>query len=355
MLRRLEQEPYRFDFQQAVRMLRLLSRQSTTPRRSVGRNHSPQEEIVRFRSLVSHRFPSAAIHSYRPAPQPASPDQSPAPPEMVVSFLGLTGPSGVLPRHYTQLLIDRVRQKDFALRDFLDLFNHRIISLFYRAWEKHHFPIAYEETASNPDARDEDLFTRCLYCLVGMGTGGLRNRLELDDRTLLHYGGLLAHWPRNALSLEAMVADYFGLRVSVLQFYGQWLYLSDDNQSRLEDGDGHTESNNQLGWNVVVGDRVWGVESKFRVRLGPLSYQQFQRFMPGGDCLVPVGQLVRTYVGSDLDFDIQPVLQREDVPCARLGGDETAPSCLGWNTWIRTAGMSHDADDAVFEVEGTAA
>jgi type VI secretion system protein ImpH len=274
---------------------------------------------------------------------------------MVVSFLGLTGPSGVLPRHYTQLLIDRVRQKDFALRDFLDLFNHRIISLFYRAWEKHQFPFAYEDAASHPDGSQEDLFTRCLFCLVGMGTGGLRDRLELDDRVLVHYGGLFAHAPRNVQSLEVMVSDYFGLRAEILQFHGQWLDLSEENQSRVSrrfDGDGN---NNELGFNVVVGDRVWGVENKFRVRLGPIGYDQFQRFMPAGDSLQTLGQLVRTYVGPDLDFDVQPVLRREDVPCAQLGGDETNPSCLGWNTWVRGAAMTDDADDAVFEIEGTAA
>ena len=336
-------------------MLRLLSRQTSSPRRSVGRGHAPEDEIVRFRSFVSHQFPAASIHAYTPATEPAAPGKPVSHLEMVVSFSGLTGPSGVLPRHYTQLVIDRVRQKDFALRDFLDLFNHRMISLFYRAWEKHHFPFAYEDTASDPDGEREDLFTRCLYCLVGMGTDGLRNRLEIDDRTFLHYGGIFAHQPRNALSLEAVVADYFGLRVTVIQFYGQWLDLSQDNQSRVAFRDESAGSNNELGLNVVVGDRVWGVENKFRVRLGPLGYDQFRRFTPTGDCLTPLGQLVRTYVGPDLDFDIQPVLRQEEVPCTRLGGDEADPSCLGWNTWVRGAPMTHDADDAVFEIEGTAA
>jgi type VI secretion system protein ImpH len=274
---------------------------------------------------------------------------------MVVSFMGITGPSGVLPRHYTQLLIDRIRRKDYALRDFLDLFNHRIISFFYRAWEKYHFPVAYEDAALDPDFGEEDLFTRSLYCLVGMGTGGLRNRLAIRDNVLLYYGGLFAHFPRNAISLQAMISDYFDLPARVLQFFGQWLYLSQDNQTCMPSPNQGEECNNQLGLSAVVGERVWGVESKFRVRLGPVGYQQFRRFTPMGDLLTPLGQMIRTYAGPDLDFDIQPVLRRQEVPCARLGGDESDPSCLGWNTWIRTIPLPHDARDAVFEFEGNLA
>ena len=353
---RLENEPYGFDFFQAVRLLRLLSRQSASTGdaplpRAVGYDHAPREEVVRFRALASHRFPAAVIHSLKPAGPPTQ-HPSPSVPEMVVSFMGLTGPSGVLPRHYTQLLIDRVRHKDHALRDFLDLFHHRIISLFYRAWEKYHFPIAYEEAAGRPDRREEDLFTRCLYCLVGLGTGGLRNRLRLRDETFVYYGGLFAHFPRNAISLEALVTDYFQVQALVIQFYGQWLYLAPHDQTCLPSRGHHDGMNSQLGMSAVVGQRVWGVENKFRLRLGPLGYVPFRGFTPMGDQLITLGQLVRTYVGPEFDFDIQPVLRKDEVPCARLDADGPDPSRLGWNTWIRTVAMPADAGDAVFESEG---
>ena len=106
--------------------------------------------------------------------------------------MGLTGPSGVLPEHYTRLLIERLRAKDYTLRDFLDLFNHRVISLFYRAWEKYRFQFVYEQVKLGAVGDEtEDFFTKCLYCLVGMGTGGLRGRQKIDDETFLYYGGHL--------------------------------------------------------------------------------------------------------------------------------------------------------------------
>src|SRR5205823_13853319 len=131
-----------------------------------------------------------------------------------------------------------------------------------------------------------------LFSLVGMGVPQLRNRLRvsaweehdegprervlarIDELALLHYGGFLSHRPRCAVSLEAMLRDFFQLPVQVRQFQGQWLQLGPENQSRLG------AANNHLGLNVVAGERVWDVQSKFRVRLGPLSPEDFTAFLP---------------------------------------------------------------------------
>jgi type VI secretion system protein ImpH len=182
---RLHAEAYRFDFFQAVRLLECAAREASRaesgrPQSPVGQDGAPRQEAVRFRALASHSFPTGAISEIRPAtkPRPAvapmateqnaptsavPPLSAPSgPPEMVTAFLGLTGPSGVLPRHYTTLLIERTRAKDYALRDFLDVFNHRAISLFYRAWQKYRLPFAYEQFRSSSDEAAEDLVTQCL-------------------------------------------------------------------------------------------------------------------------------------------------------------------------------------------------
>jgi type VI secretion system protein ImpH len=102
---------------------------------------------------------------------------------------------------------------------------------------------------------------------------------------------------------------------------------------------------------VVVGQRVWDVQSKFRVRLGPIGYRQFCRFMPSGDALRPICQMIRSYAGVQHDFDVQPVLRAEEVPWCWLG-DRGDPARLGWNTWVRSRTFEHDVDDAVFYLEG---
>ncbi len=352
----LHQEAYRFDFFQAVRLLqREAAEQSLREpgRRSspVGGDDLPEQEAVRFRALPSHTFSAGSIQQICDPQGPSSGGDPVGPPEMFVAFMGLTGPNGVLPRHYTTLLIERLREKDSALRDFLDLFNHRIISLFYRAWEKYRFPIAYER--SQIEGKDqEDLFTRCLYCLLGFGTGGLRGRMEFDDEAFLYYAGHFSHYPRSAVALESMLADYFEMPVEVRQFIGEWLYLGRDEQSAMPGPDWPEGRNSQLGYAVVVGERVWDVESKFRVRLGPLGYRDFCRFVPSGDALLPLCQLVRTYVGPQFDFDVQPVLRADEVPWCSLGGDGPDAARLGWNTWIRSGAFDHDVSDAVFSLEG---
>ncbi len=242
--------------------------------------------------------------------------------------------------------------KDYALRDFLDLFNHRVTSLFYRAWQKYRLPFVYEQLRWSSDEGADDLVTQCLYCLLGLGTGGLRGRLSFDDETFLFYAGHFAHHPRSAQALERILADYFELPVAVRQFQGQWLYLSEEDQSSLPCPRWPQGLNTQLSRSVVIGQRVWDVEGKFRVQVGPLGYLAFRRLMPFGDVLRPLSQMIRTYVGPQFDFDVQVVLKAAEVPCCRLGGEGTDPSRLGWNTWILSKTVVHDVSDAVFAWEG---
>ena len=356
LIGQLHEEAWQFEFFQAVRLLQQPaggpSSEGDSARRPVGHDYAPQQEAVRFRALPSLRFPAGEISHLRAPDQPAAAGAPPGPPEMAVAFLGLTGPVGALPQHYTSLLIERIRGKDDALRDFLDLFNHRLLSLFYRAWEKYRFALAYERTAQ-ADKPEEDLFTRCLYCLVGLGTQGLRGRLALDDEAVLFYAGHFARWPRSAVTLEMLLADYFGLCAGVRQFQGQWLYLEEDNQSSLPSVRRPLGRNMGLGTDVVIGQRVWDVEGRFRVRLGPVDYAQFRQLLPSGDMLDTVCQLARLYVGPHFDFDVQPVLNAAEVPWCRLGGAGAEPARLGWNTWIHSASFGHDADDAIFSSEGS--
>jgi type VI secretion system protein ImpH len=350
----LVRQGHRYDFFQAVRLLHALALQADdadsgeSQSRGVGTDHGPETEIVRFRALPAHSFPAGSIAEIRAVD---SDDAATQRFEMDVAFLGLTGPAGVLPNHYTSLMIERVRAKDYSLRDYLDQFNHRFVSLFYRAWQKYRFPFAYEETKRASGGQDEDRFTSVLYALAGLGTDGLRGRQVYDDEAILYYIGHFSHLPRCAVSLEIMLCDYFELPVEVQQFYGQWLYLTEDYQTSLPTRANPMGLNCRLGRDVVVGERVWGVENKFRLRVGPLSYADFCRLLPTGDVLSAMCQLTRFYAGPHYDFDVQPVLLADEVPWCQLDGAATGPR-LGWNTWLRNEPFVQDVDDAVFALEG---
>jgi type VI secretion system protein ImpH len=344
---RLLGQPEQFEFFQAVRLLEWYYHRGGSQRQSVGKDVPPRSEVVRFRALPALSFPGCAITSLKEGKQKATaPDRSAAAPlEMVVTFLGLTGPSGVLPEHYTTLILERMRQRDHALREFFDLFNHRVISHFYRAWEKYRFPFAYERCCRE---NAQDLFTECLYALVGFGTGELRGRIEPEDATFLFFAGHFAHHMRSAAPLRAILSDYFRLPIEVQQYCGQWLVLDEESRSRLAHRDRAGGQNSLLGMDVVLGERIWDVQSKFRLCLGPLTYQQFRRFMPSGDALLPLAQLTRSYVGPEFDFDVQLVLDAGEVPRCRLGSTAEDQPRLGWNTWLGSQPRDRDASDAIF-------
>jgi type VI secretion system protein ImpH len=346
----LAERPYRFNFFQAVRLLMRIARRGADDATSnpVGQDYAPLSEVVRFRATPTHSFPQAEIVSFVPGITEREPG-GPAPPEMAVSFLGLTGPIGALPQHYTQALIDRNRLKDHTLQNFFDLFNHRTISLFYRAWEKHHVPALLERAQSE---RREDPYTRGLYCLVGLGTPALRRRLDIADELLVYYSGLFAHSPKNAVSLERMLAEFFSVPVSIRQFQGQWLRLELPEQSAMPNLQQFTGQNCQLGVTAIAGERVWSVESKFRIRVGPLSYKAFQSLMPGSQMLTQLGQAARTYAGPEFDFDVQLILRREEVPPCQLGAMNGQAPRLGWNTWACSIIQTADADEPVFVADG---
>jgi len=362
----LYEEGYRFEFFQAVRLLSRLE----PARRHVGAEGPPDEEVVRFHSHVSLNFPPSEIYDL------ARPKTPGPPPRMSVAFMGLIGPSGALPRYYTELVLQRAREKDFTLRDFLDLFNHRLISLFYRAWEKYRVLLGYERaerlsresqqrgleayrdfvTNQRPKA---DRFSQCLLDLSGLGAPALRYsaavrhelqpRRAIGDEALRFYAGLLAQRHRSAIGLENMLCDYFGVEVAVRQFCGQWLKLARENQSTFAPGG--IGGNMLLGVETVVGERVWDAQSKFRLRIGPLSYRQFQDYLPSGAAYRPALHLTRLYAGQQFDFDMQLVLRAREVPKCVLTGGPGGCVRLGWDAWLHSRDFSADVADAVFSAQ----
>ena len=357
---RLFSEPFAFDFFQAVRLLQQLDRK----RVPVGQGATPAQEAARFRGLVSMNFPPSAVYDLKPGVDKA-------PPVMTITFFGMFGPSGMLPRHYTELLFRHQRDtkgpEKFALRDWLDMFNHRLTAHFYRAWEKYRFWLAYERR--EPFRPQPDAFTNAVFSLIGMGSQALRDRLRIgawsdgegkrqervlarvDDRVLIYFSGLLAHRPRNAVGLAGLLQDYLQLPVVVRQFHGQWLKIEADKQSRM----GLRDGNCLLGEDLVVGERVWDVQSKIRIQVGPLPFERFQEYMPDRTplperkALFELFHLVRLYIGPELDFDIQLILDKESVPEYQMPEGTGDGPQLGWNTWLGSMTFASDADDAVFE------
>lgn len=332
----LSENPTSIEFFQAVRLLERM----LPERDPVGGFGDPAREVARFVVPPSISFPASEIQSLELDDGGAA--------RIGINFIGLTGPLGVLPYSYTLAVAERVRQRDTAARDFLDLFHHRIASLFYRAWERYRFTVAHERDQRDPLAMH-------VADLIGMGTAGLQRRLGVDDASLLFYGGLLAAHRRSATGLEQILSDYFSVTASVEQFVGDWYPLRISDQCALDHES--TAPSARLGLGAVVGDEVWDPQARVRVRLGPLTRAQYDDFLPGGTALSRLRELVRLYTDDQLDVELQLVLARDDVPACVLGTyDDAAGGTgagggflpLGWATWLRTTESTHDRDDTVF-------
>jgi len=324
-------DPTRFEFFQAVRVFEKIF----PDRKAVGRESVPTNEVLRFRSRMALDFPASEVHEIVELEDELTGEQKT---EMFVNFMGMAGVSGVLPVHYTELIMDRIRYRDTAMWAFLDIFTHRSVSMFFRAWEKYRFPVAYE--------RGNDDFTAFLFDFVGQGTAGLRGRMGLEDESLLPYSGLIAQKPHSTKALENILSDYFGVPAKIEQFFGQWLKLYDEDITKLG------KANSALGVSAIIGTRVWDQQSKFRVRLGALTFRQFQDFLPNGPANKALHSIVSFMTGIEFDFDVQLVLKAKEVPGTVMTTRAIRKPMLGWTSWLKSKPFKQDDDQVVLETEG---
>jgi len=312
---RLFKEFYRFSFFKAVHLLELLF----PKKKRLGETLTPGQEAVRFSVKPGFSFPPSDISGLKQ-------EDEKMPVKMEVAFMGLIGPSGVLPYWYNELAGERLREKDFAFTAFLDVFHHRLISLFYLTWKKYRFPENYRVGA-------KDRLSNHLLSLIGLGTPGLAERIRLPQESLIFYSGLLSRPVPTAVAIEATVEYFSGTMVQIEQFIDRRIPISLEDQTQLG------VANGQLGVDAVCGSSAWENQTKFRIRLGPMGYEHFLRLLPTGDLLPPVFSLVRYMVGIEYEFEIRLVLKREEVPPCVLGMEPPASPLLGWSTWLKTPGI----------------
>jgi type VI secretion system protein ImpH len=322
----LFEEGHRFAFLQAVRLLEEIFADRTPPAEGI----DPRREVVRFRHAVRLDFPASDVELVR-APREGEPA------EMVVNVLGLAGGLGPLPQAVTELIIDRSFRKDTALRDFLDIFNHRLVSLLYRARKKY-------RPALDSRAPDTGRIAAVVRAFIGLGTPHLADRMDIPDRALLAYAGLLVDSFRSTVGLERIVEDYFGTPVETLPFQGTWQTLDDSDTTRL----GVTGRNQRLGESAILGRRIWDAEAGFELRIGPLTFAQFLSFLPNGRAYRALLATVTFYVRAEPGFAFRLVLKKEEVPALRLSAAEGA--FLGWTSWLKTRAFAKD--DAQVRLRG---
>lgn len=329
-------DPYRYDFYQVMRRIEALTPQQ--PR--LGCGFKPADEAIRLAQQVSMSFAPAPIGALLPAKRGGAP-------RLEQRFFGMLGPNGPLPLHLTDFTRERLLHAgDETLARFLDVLTHRFLLLFFRAWSQ-------GRPTSSLDRPQQDRFATYVGALVGVAEPAARARDAVEDHAKLYYAGLLNAQTKREDGLVALLAGYFRLPVAIESFVGHWMPLPPQDRTRLQPKPVALRgamAGNRLGHGAILGPRVWDRQHKIRVRLGPLSWQQFEMFLPGGMALPKLVALLRLYLNRELEWDAQLLLRADQVPKIGLG----RAGRLGYSTWLGAWRRPLPACDLVLDAEALA-
>lgn len=311
-------KPYRFGFYHTLRCLE----NAHLNKPKIGESLRPSDDILRLSQSLSMSFSSSTLSSFN-----VSSDNKFA--SLEVNFFGLFGPNGPLPLHLTEYAHDRLHHaNDPTFSAFIDMFHHRLLSLFYRSW-------ANSQPTVHFDRPETDRFRVYMGSLFGLGMPSLQNRDAMPDFAKLYFAGRLSSGTKNVEGLVSIIKYFFDVQASIKEFVGEWMPIPENTQFKL----GEMAEASLLGENTILGDAVWQCQQKFKINIGPLNLTEYEKFSQGGERHKQLCAIIRNYVGDAFNWDITLILKRQDIPSMVLGENDY----LGWNTWL---GLSDTEDDA---------
>lgn len=347
VIERLFEEPYRFEYFQAVRMLELWLKRHGSPQLGAVAN------FLRFQNSTSLNFPASQLESLQPEPRGLACDahslgaalQSATLKYIHITpaFMGLLGGNGALPAHYTERIAAHVLyQKDEAPRAFLDTFSNRSLALFYEAWRKYRLELKYH-------AHGQDAFLPLLLSLAGLNNQSLRKRLAGEasggvlDESIGYFAAAMRHRPASSVQIARVLSEYFGQAVKAVQFIGCWYEVPPAQQTMLGG------ANAVLGAGAMSGSRVWQRDLRMRLEIGPLDGDSFESFLPGGAAARALRSMLTMFTGVTLEYEVQLILAAAGVRGATLDGARTGGR-LGWDSFLVTGPQSQDRRDVRYDI-----
>ena len=299
---------YAYSFFQALRLLRHLHRDESSQK------VDDSEAAIRVRPMLSLAFPASDIERIEAVPDDDSPGY-----RISTTFMGLYGTSSPLPTFYTEDLLDELSRDESVSRDFLDIFNHRLYTLLFQGWQKYrqYFQVVEEKSV---------LHLERLYCLLGLGSEGLRKDLP-NAYGLLRYIGLMTQYPRSQTCLVTLLRDALqGVSLDVIPCILRKAQIPEGQRLRI----GQTGSN--LGVDSYLGQEIEDRMGKFRIQVGPLKQADFLRFTPGKPGYETLKALTELYVTEPLAYEVELILAAHQAQTVCLG--DSVRSVLGVTTWV---------------------
>ncbi len=325
-LTEVSEKPYRYGFFQTVRRINCFYNNKPLP----GQSYKPSDDPIRFTQEPFTFFAPSTLAGLKI-------DGSSPYPRLSQRFFGLFGPNGPLPLHVTEYARDRSRHHhDRSLESFADMFHHRTVSLFYAAWAQAQPVVQFDRPAG-------DRFAMYVGSLIGLGLPSLRNVDAMHHVSKLGFAGHLGSLPRHVSGLVSLVRGYFNVPTQVREFIAHWMRIPVHDHVRL----GESNMNGCLGRNTIIGERVWQRQDKFQIRLGPLSLERYEAFLPTGKSFKALVAAVRNYVGMELLWEVNLILRKDEKPVTCLGKS----GALGWTSWLGTKSQADDAKDLLLQVQ----
>ncbi len=302
-------QPYEFEYYQSIRILAALRPDS----KPFGETENPKEDPLQIQSRIGYAAPASDIHSIFPN------KYYDRPPIMTINFLGIAGVQGPLPQPYTDLIVERLRHKDTAFRDFLDIFNHRLASFWYRLQKKH---IPGLEMAP----AEKTSVGQAILDLAGLVDINIEETLNVHSRSILQFTPLFWQRQRNAAGLKKLLEGYFKVKIHLKEFKGAWRKAPSEDWTRL----GQSGQHHHLGQSTILGRRSWDESAGVTLHLVALSWEQYLSHLPGGHGNDAFRSLIRFYSGLDRNFDLMGTIKRHEIPPSLMASGFR----LGQTTWL---------------------
>lgn len=318
ILHEIAENPHQFGFYEAMRLIECYHDDQAR----MGQTLRPADDVVRLGQKPSSAFAPSTLASAKVEDKEVL--------HLNVLFFGMFGPNGALPLHLTEYANDRVRNaRDESLIHFMNIFHHRLLSLFYRVW-------ANKEPTVHYDRPDQDRFHMYVGSLLGIGSPEMQDRDRMPDNSKMHYAGHMSTQTRHAEGLASVLQSYFNVPVSIKEFIGEWLEIPEESRCYL----GMSLDGGKLGEDAVLGGKSWQRQYKFRVLIGPMDLKEYEGLLPGRDKLKQVATILKNYLGLEMTWDVNLILKKEEIPKTKLG----EYGQLGWTSWLNNKPPQEDSD-----------
>ena len=184
-----------------------------------------------------------------------------------VYFFGLFGPNGALPLSLTEYVHERSHHYyDLTMQRFADIFHDRLISRFYRAGTTSQAAASY--------ARERGATLGSAAAALS-GVPSPRTGAILPAPAPVTHARDLAEKNRPG-TLQHLLEQFFELPVTVREHSPCHLPIREEYRCQL----GRTGTC-ELGRSTLLGDRQRSISEQVTLEIGPISYKQYSRFLPG--------------------------------------------------------------------------